>query len=79
MLIVGGILYMLFADSTQQPWNSATEEALDARELVGLKLNVEDAMREKEREAGGEPVTAEIVDEQNTSGEDDPAKAVLVR
>lgn len=75
---------MLFADSTQQPWNSATEEALDARELVSLKLNVEDAMREKEREAGGgeaggEPVTAEIVDEQNTSGEDDPAKAVLVR
>ncbi|KAL9702381.1 hypothetical protein quinque_005899 [Culex quinquefasciatus] len=84
MLIVGGILYMLFADSTQQPWNSAIEEALDARELVSLKLNVEDAMREKEREAGGgeaggEPVTAEIVDEQNTSGEDDPAKAVLVR
>ena len=82
MLIVGGILYTLFADATLQPWNTGgTEDAQDARELVSLKLDVEQAMLEKEREAtemAQEAVTAELADYGDCRNED-PIGAELAR
>ncbi|XP_021707463.1 sialin [Aedes aegypti] len=82
MLIVCGILYTLFADATLQPWNTgANEDAQDARELVSLKLDVEQAMLEKEREAAEfvqEAVTAELTDDGDNNSKD-PIGAVLAR
>ncbi|XP_053685969.1 sialin [Sabethes cyaneus] len=47
MLIVGGILYILLADSTLQAWNSVeTADAQDARELVSLKLSPDEAVKD---------------------------------
>lgn len=82
MLIVCGILYILFADSSLQPWNFADQgDAIDERELVSLKLDVEQAMLAKEKEAadgGQEAVTAEVTDDRY--GEDDyPNSTVLAR
>ncbi|XP_058829359.1 sialin [Topomyia yanbarensis] len=78
MLIVCGILYILFADSTLQSWNSLDQtDAIDIREMESLKLNIEDATPSKKLEATvetQEPLTAEV-----NVIEDESVNAVLVR
>lgn len=55
MLIVSGILYMLFADSTLQSWNSMEDtDALDGKELVNLKVDVEHSVQNSEKKVSGD-------------------------
>ncbi|XP_055629217.1 sialin [Toxorhynchites rutilus septentrionalis] len=55
MLIVSGILYTLFADSTLQAWNSMEDtDALDGKELVNLKVDVEDTVQNTEKKVSQE-------------------------
>uniref|UniRef100_A0A182WF31 Major facilitator superfamily (MFS) profile domain-containing protein n=1 Tax=Anopheles minimus TaxID=112268 RepID=A0A182WF31_9DIPT len=49
MLVICGLLYMAFADSTQQPWNSC-EEISTADELEGFKTSNLDGNRNESKE-----------------------------
>ncbi|XP_058459234.1 sialin [Malaya genurostris] len=77
MLIAGGIMYILFADSTLQSWNSSDHlDVMNGRELETLKANFDDAVP-KDMEAAAETqksTTAEV-----TENETESAQTVLVR